>query len=226
MDSLLNYETVKYFQNENLEVKRYDAHVKDYGKHALKVQTSLSLLNWGQSAIFSTALTAVMILACRGIVDGTMTVGDLVMVNGLLFQLSLPLNFLGSVYRELRQALTDMEHMFMIFDQHSEVSNSAAPLPIPRFGEGDKIEFKNVSFGYLPGKPILKNLSLSIENGSKVAFVGPSGCGKSTIMRLLYRFYDPWAGSISINGADFKDVDIDDLRSLTAVVPQVKMGLW
>jgi ATP-binding cassette, subfamily B (MDR/TAP), member 7 len=218
-DSLINYETVKFFNNEQLEITRYDQVLSGYQNESLKTQESLALLNWGQSAIFSVGLTAIMVLAAKGIAAGTMTVGDLVLVNGLLFQLSIPLNFIGSVYRELRQALIDMETMMELRNVKSNLIESAdaAALTITH---GGKIEFKDVKFGYTPQRAILNGLSLSIDAGKTVAIVGLSGSGKSTVMRVLYRFYDPWEGSVSIDGQDVTDVTLDSLRGAIGVVPQ------
>ena len=219
VDSLINYEAVKYFNNENYEVKRYDAALKAYEKASIKVTTSLAFLNSGQNVIFSSALAAMMYLAADGIAKGSLTVGDLVMVNQLVFQLSVPLNFLGSVYRELRQSLLDMETLFNLQRVNVSVADSpnAKTLRLPRGGE---IRFENVTFGYHPDRPILQNLNLTIPAGQRVAIVGPSGCGKSTILRLLFRFYDVQEGRILIDGQDIRDVTLDSLRKSIGVVPQ------
>ncbi|KAF2835063.1 putative ABC transporter [Patellaria atrata CBS 101060] len=218
VDSLINYEAVKYFNNEKYEAGRYDKALQSYEKASIKVATSLALLNSGQNIIFSSALTAMMYLAADGVVNGNLTVGDLVMVNQLVFQLSVPLNFLGSVYRELRQSLLDMETLFNL--QKVNVTIKEKPNAQPLRLTGGEIKFENVTFGYRPHRPILKNLNLTIPAGKKVAVVGPSGCGKSTILRLLFRSYDVQEGRILIDGQDIRDVSIDSLRKAIGVVPQ------
>lgn len=218
LESLLNYESVKYFNNEQHEITKYDSALQNYEKASVRVSTSLAALNSGQNAIFSTSLTIMMMLTAHGILTGTMTVGDLVMVNQLVFQLSLPLNFLGSVYRELRQSLVDMETMFNLQKQQQKICDkpNAAVLPPVR---GD-IRFENVTFGYHPGRPILKNCSFTIPAGQKTALVGPSGCGKSTIFRLLFRFYEPQTGKIYIDGNDISQFSLESVRKAIGVVPQ------
>ena len=219
VDSLINYEAVKYFNNEKFEVSRYDQALKEYEKSSIKVATSLAFLNSGQNIIFSSALTAMMYLAADGVAAGNLTVGDLVMVNQLVFQLSVPLNFLGSVYRELRQSLLDMETLFNL--QKVNVSIQDAPNAKPlALAKGGEIKFDNVTFGYHPERPILKNLSLTIPAGKKVAVVGPSGCGKSTLLRLLFRSYDVQSGRILIDDQDVRSVTLDSLRRSIGVVPQ------
>ncbi|RPB15180.1 iron-sulfur clusters transporter atm1 [Morchella conica CCBAS932] len=218
VDSLINYEAVKYFNNEKFEVGRYDAALKAYEKASIKVATSLAFLNSGQNIIFSSALTAMMYLACQGVAEGSLTVGDLVMVNQLVFQLSVPLNFLGSVYRELRQSLLDMETLFNL--QKVNVAVKDAPNAKPLEFKGGEIVFENVTFGYHPDRPILKNVSFTIPAGKKTAIVGPSGCGKSTILRLLFRFYDVHEGRILVDGQDIRDVTMESLRKSIGVVPQ------
>ncbi|KAJ5662479.1 uncharacterized protein N7477_010095 [Penicillium maclennaniae] len=219
VDSLINYEAVKYFNNEKFEVARYDKALKSYEDASIKVTTSLAFLNSGQNVIFSSALAAMMYLACDGVATGALTVGDLVMVNQLVFQLSVPLNFLGSVYRELRQSLLDMETLFNLQKVNVTIKErpDAKPLELKRGGE---IRFENVTFGYHPDRPILKNATFTIPAGSKFAIVGPSGCGKSTILRLLFRFYDTQTGRILIDGQDVRDVTLESLRRSIGVVPQ------
>ncbi|OLN85826.1 Iron-sulfur clusters transporter ATM1, mitochondrial [Colletotrichum chlorophyti] len=219
VDSLINYEAVKYFNNEKFEVARYDSALQAYEKSSIKVATSLAFLNSGQNIIFSSALTAMMYLAANGVAQGTLTVGDLVMVNQLVFQLSVPLNFLGSVYRELRQSLLDMETLFNLQKVNVSIKDepNAKPLALSKGGE---IRFENVTFGYHPDRPILRNLSLTIPAGKKVAVVGPSGCGKSTLLRLLFRSYDAQNGRIFIDDQDIRQVQLDSLRRSIGVVPQ------
>ncbi|PFX34198.1 ATP-binding cassette sub-family B member 7, mitochondrial-like [Stylophora pistillata] len=222
IDSLINYETVKYFNNENYEAKRYDELLADYEKASLKTTTSLALLSWGQNFIFSASLSAIMILASRQIMQGTMSVGDLVMVNGLLFQLSVPLNFLGSVYRDIRQSLVDMQTLFDLHKVSSaiKVKPGAFPLVLKPGDEKSHVIFDNVVFGYLPNQNILNGLTFTVPAGKKIAIVGGSGSGKSTIVRLLYRFYDPSDGRILMAGHDIRDLTIDSLRQAIGVVPQ------
>ncbi|KAK6168818.1 hypothetical protein SNE40_019992 [Patella caerulea] len=220
IDSLINYETVKYFNNEKFEAERYDKYLKNYEVASLKTTTSLALLNWGQNAIFSVGLTSIMYMASKEIIAGNMTIGDLVMVNSLLFQLSLPLNFLGSVYREVRQSLIDMQTMFGLLNLSSKVQNKLnAPLLKVTSAESE-IKFNDVHFEYVKGQKILDGLTFTVPSGKKVAIVGGSGSGKSTIVRLLYRFYDPDQGSISLNNQDVLNVDINSLRKSIGVVPQ------
>lgn len=218
-DSLINYEAVKYFNNEKYQVERYDKDLAEFEKQQIKVATSLAALNSGQNIIFSSALTAMMYLAADGVAKGALTVGDLVMINQLVFQLSVPLNFLGSMYRETSQNLTDMETLFRLqkLDLLIKDAPDAKPLELTKGGE---IKFENVSFGYHPDRLILRNLSFTIPAGKKIAVVGPSGCGKSTILKLLFRFYDPQQGRILIDGQDIKSVTLESLRKAIGVVPQ------
>lgn len=208
----------QYFNNERFEVGRYDKALQQYEKASIKVATSLAFLNSGQNLIFSSALTAMMFLAADGVAKGALTVGDLVMVNQLVFQLSVPLNFLGSVYRELRQSLLDMETLFNLQKVNVAVKEPANAKPLHL--TGGEIKFENVTFGYRPDRPILKNLNLTIPAGKKIAIVGPSGCGKSTILRLLFRFYDVQEGRILIDGQDIREVSLESLRKAIGVVPQ------
>lgn len=218
IDSLMNYETVKYFNNEELEVSQYDKKLASWEKSAIHNQTSLSVLNIGQGIIISAGLTALMLLAGQGVVEGELSLGDLVLINAYLLQLYMPLGFLGFVYREIRHSLADMERMFNLLDQHSEVSDSSDPVEI-NVDKGE-IKFINVSFSYHPNRMILKNITFTAKAGQKVAIVGPSGSGKSTIVRLLYRFYDPQVGHIEIDNQNIKSIRQKSLRKHIGVVPQ------
>ncbi|KAI9553461.1 ABC transporter [Daphnia sinensis] len=221
IDSLINYETVKYFNNEKFEAEEYDKSLKKYEAASLKTNSSLALLNFGQQAIFSVALTAVMLLSAKQIVNGQMTVGDLVMVNGLLFQLSLPLNFLGSVYREVRQAVIDMQVLFALQNVKSSIPVTATspPLKLETFKEAT-IQFQDVHFRYGGNKEIFSGLNFTVPAGKTVALVGGSGSGKSTLIRLLYRLFEPQQGKILIGGQDISAVNVDSLRQSIAIVPQ------
>jgi ATP-binding cassette subfamily B protein len=218
IDSLLNFETVKYFGNELHEARRYDNALAHYETAAVKNKTSLSLLNIGQAAIISGGLTGVMVMAGVNVTNGTMTLGDFVLVVTYLMQLYLPLGFLGYVYREVKQSLTDMEGMFTLAQVPNDVTDreDAGPLALT----GGEIVFDNVSFGYRPNRLILKNVSFRVPAGRKVAIVGPSGAGKSTISRLLFRFYDVDDGAITIDGKDLREVTQDSLRGAIGIVPQ------
>jgi ATP-binding cassette subfamily B (MDR/TAP) protein 7 len=220
VDSLINYETVKYFNNEKFEAKRYDYFLKEYERASLKTSSSLALLNFTQNAIFSAGLIGVMCLAAKNIENGTMGVGELILVNTLLFQLSVPLNFLGSVYREIRQGLQDMTTMFSLLGLRSNITDKPNAPALQISPENSSIVLKDIKFSYLPDQPILNGLSLEIPSGKKVAIVGGSGSGKSTIVRLMYRLYDAENGSISLNGQDSKDVSLRSLRDAISVVPQ------
>ncbi|KAI6155296.1 P-loop containing nucleoside triphosphate hydrolase protein [Pisolithus tinctorius] len=218
IDSLINYEAVKHFNNEKYEVTQYDKYLKQYENSSVKITTSLAYLNSGQNIIFSTALTTTMFLAAQGVLNGTMTVGDLVMANQLIFQLSLPLNFLGSIYREIRQNLLDMEALFNLQTENVPVKDKPGARPLAL--KGGSIRFENVTFGYHPDRPIFRNLSFTVPAGRKVAIVGPSGSGKSTVFRVLFRFYDPWSGRILIGDQDIQDIQSESLRRSVGVVPQ------
>lgn len=219
IDSLLNYETVKYFANEEHEVRRFDSAQQRYEKAAVSSKTSLSLLNIGQGVIISLGLTAVMALAARGVIDKRMTVGDFVLVNTYLIQLYLPLNFLGFVYREIKQSLIDMEGMFSLLSQPVEVADQENATPLI-LSAGGNIVFDTVHFGYHADREILKGISFTVPAGRTVAIVGPSGAGKSTLSRLLFRFYDVWSGRILIDGQDIRQVTQNSLRAAIGIVPQ------
>jgi len=218
VDSLLNYETVKYFNNEEFEAKRYDVNLTTYEAAAVKTEASLGILNIGQSGIIAIAATLLMILAAQGVVAKTLTLGDLVLINGLLIQLYIPLNFLGMAYREIKQALIDMDRMFSLLEQNREVADKPGAAPLPNGPAA--IRFDNVNFSYDPARQILFDVSFEIPAGAKVAVVGHSGSGKSTLARLLYRFYDVTGGAICINGADLRDVQQSSLRASIGIVPQ------
>ena len=218
IDSLLNYETVKYFTNEEHEARRHDAAMAKYEKLAIKTSKSLALLNTGQAAIFTAGLTVVMVLAAMDVQAGRLTVGDFVMVNAMLIQLGQPLNFLGSVYREIRQGLTDLENLFLLLDMAPEITD--APDAKELVVKDGEVRFENVRFGYDPDREILHGISFTVPAGKKVAIVGPSGAGKSTISRLLFRFYDPNEGRILIDGQDIRTVTQRSLRKHLGMVPQ------
>ena len=218
IDSLLNFETVKYFGNEQHEYHRYDSALKRYENAAVRSRTSLSMLNIGQALIISTGLTLVMYLAARGIVDKSLTVGDFVLVNTYLIQLYQPLNFFGFVYRSIKQSLVDMEKMFSLLNVEAEISDKPDAQPLQ--ATGGAVEFRDVGFGYDTRRPILKNVSFAIQPGQTIAIVGPTGAGKSTISRLLYRFYDAADGAVLIDGQDIRAVTQDSLRAAIGIVPQ------
>ncbi|HKW36688.1 MAG TPA: ABC transporter ATP-binding protein/permease [Burkholderiales bacterium] len=220
IDSLLNYETVKYFNNEEYEASRYDENLQKYESAAVKNEASLGLLNIGQSCIIAVAVTLLMVLAARGVVAKTLTLGDLVLVNGLLIQLYIPLNFLGMVYREIKQALIDMDRMFRLLAQDREIQDRSDAVPLPAGKSGATVRFERVDFGYEARRQILFDVSFEIPAGSKVAVVGHSGSGKSTLARLLFRFYDANAGRIVVNGADIRGVIQSSLRAAIGIVPQ------
>ena len=217
VDSLLNYETVKYFNAEDVEAARYDTAMANYEVMAVRSRTSLSVVNIGQGTIIAFGLMAVMAMAGADIQKGNLTVGDFVAVNTYLLQLYLPLNFLGWVYRELRQALVDMERMFGLLDEEPGIADKPAAKPIKI--DGGEVVFDNVHFAY-GDRPILKGVSFSVKPGKRIAIVGPSGSGKTTISRLLFRFYDPVSGAVRLDGQDLRDVTQASVRAAIGVVPQ------
>ena len=219
IDSLLNYETVKYFGNEAYEANRYDQSLERLRRARLKAQTSLSVLNTGQQLIIAAALVAMLWRATQGVVEGRMTLGDLVMINAFMIQLYIPLNFLGVLYREIKQSLTDLNKMFVLMDREREVAD-APNAPNLNCQHGAHLKFENVSFAYESDRPILHNISFEIPSGKTVAVVGPSGSGKSTLARLMFRFYDVQQGRISINGQDIRQVTQHSVRKALGIVPQ------
>jgi len=218
IDSLLNFETVKYFNNEEFEAHRYDENLKNYRLAALKSQRTLSLLNTGQQLIIATGLVAMLWRATQGVVDGRMTLGDLVMVNAFMIQLYIPLGFLGVLYREIKQSLTDLDKMFTLMEREREIADvpGAQPLQV----DGASVTFSHVDFAYDPARPILHDISFEIPSGKTVAVVGPSGSGKSTLARLMFRFYDVQKGQILIAGQDIKQVTQASVRQAIGIVPQ------
>lgn len=225
VDSLLNYETVQYFNNTKHEGERYEESLAGYQKAALQAQQSLSLLNFGQQLIFSAGLTSIMYLTCQDIIAGTASVGDLVLVNGLLFQVSIPLNFIGSVYREVKQALVDMEAMFNLLDTEPKVVDSPNAIDYSPDEMGTSMTFQDLEFTYPSSRDrkIINGMTFGVPEGKTVALVGSSGCGKSTILRLLYRFYNPDSGHIMLGGRELKDLNTDSVQRAIAVVPQDTM---
>ena len=222
IDSLLNYETVKYFNNEDFEAKRYDEHLENYRRAALKSQTTLSVLNTGQQLIIAIGLVIMLWRATQGVVDGRMTLGDLVMVNAFMIQLYIPLNFLGVIYREIKQSLTDLEKMFSLMEREREIADvpHAQALQLQNGSVQADVRFENVGFAYDPERTILQHISFEIPAGKTVAVVGPSGSGKSTLARLLFRFYDVQQGRITIGGQDIKQVTQASVRQAIGIVPQ------
>ncbi|MFY8117326.1 MAG: ABCB family ABC transporter ATP-binding protein/permease [Roseateles sp.] len=218
IDSLLNYETVKYFNNEDFEARRYDESLEALRRAQLKSQTTLSLLNSGQQLIIAAALVAMLWRATQGVVEGRMSLGDLVMINAFMIQLYIPLNFLGVIYREIKQSLTDLDKMFGLLEREREVADAPGAPALQLAGA--TVRFEAVRFGYEAARPILQELSFEIPAGKKVAVVGPSGAGKSTLARLLYRFYDVDGGRISIDGQDIRAVSQASLRRAIGIVPQ------
>jgi ATP-binding cassette subfamily B protein len=219
IDSLLNYETVKYFNNEAFEARRYDESLERLRKSRLKSQTTLSLLNTGQQLIIAIALVAMLWRATQGVVDGRMTLGDLVMINAFMIQLYIPLNFLGVLYREIKQSLTDLDKMFTLMDKEREVADAPGALALSGLHQAS-VRFEHVTFAYEPARVILHDVSFEIPAGKTVAVVGPSGSGKSTLARLLYRFYDVQGGCIRIAGQDIRQVTQASVREAIGIVPQ------
>ena len=219
VDSLLNYETVKYFNNEGFEAKRYDESLEKLRKARLKSQTTLSMLNTGQQLIIAISLVFILWRATQGVVEGRMTLGDLVMVNAFMIQLYIPLNFLGVIYREIKQSLTDLDKMFTLLEKEREVGDQRGAVAM-QLASSPAVAFENVHFAYEADRPILHDVSFSIPAGKTVAVVGPSGSGKSTLARLLYRFYDIQSGAIRIQGNDIREVTQASVRKSIGIVPQ------
>lgn len=218
IDSLLNYETVKYFGNEAWETRRYDEHLQQWEKAAVRNQTSLATLNIGQSAIIAIGVTLLMLLAADKVVTGEMSLGDLVLVNAFLLQLYMPLHFLGFVYREIKHSLADMEKLFSLLDENQEIRDQSAAIKL--MADSATVTFENVNFNYETNRQILFSVSFSIPAGNTIAVVGHSGSGKSTLARLLFRFYDVTDGKILINDHDIREVTQESLRALIGIVPQ------
>lgn len=222
IDSLLNFETVKYFGNEKFEANRYDKNLASYSEAALKSQRSLAFLNFGQQIIIVTGLIAILWKSVLGVESGQMTLGDLVLINTLMLQLYIPLNFLGVIYREIKQALIDMDRMFVLLSKDKEIADrpGAADIDLTNPKLGPTIEFKNVDFSYESNRQILKNVNFTLQAGTTTAVVGHSGSGKSTLARLLFRFYDVSSGAITFDGQDIRDLTQNSLRKIIGIVPQ------
>ena len=218
IDSLINYETVKYFGNEEVEARRYDEGLQRYERAAVKSQTSLSLLNTGQSAIIAVAVTLILWRATQGVIDGSMSLGDLVLVNAFMIQLYIPLNFLGVIYREIKQSMADMERLFSLLEENREIAD--APDAVPLEISGAEVRFSHVDFAYEANRKILLDVDFTIAAGTTTAVVGHSGAGKSTLSRLLFRFYDVSAGAVLIDGQDIRHVTQHSLRQAIGIVPQ------
>jgi ATP-binding cassette subfamily B protein len=218
IDSLLNYETVKYFGNEEFEARRYDADLRRYEDAAVKTESSLAVLNGAQALVIAIGVTLLMVMAAQGVVAHTLSVGDIVMVNGWLLQLAIPLNMLGFTWRQIKQGVIDMEHMFGLLDEHAEVQD--APGAKPLVARGGEVRFEHVSFRYNPDRAILDDIDFTIPPGKTLAVVGETGAGKSTLSRLLFRFYDVSGGRITIDGQDIREVTQESLRAAIGIVPQ------
>jgi ATP-binding cassette subfamily B protein len=217
-DSLINYETVKYFGNENLELRRFDNTLSDWEDNAVKSQTSMSLLNFGQGGIIAVGVAIIMIYAADGVVEGTMSIGDLVLVNTFMLQLFIPLNFLGIVYRQIKYSLADMDLIFKLLEQQPEITDAEEAKSLNL--QGGEVRFEQVDFAYQPERQILHSVDFTLKAGEKLAVVGHSGAGKSTLSRLLFRFYEVTAGAITVDGQDIRQLTRQSLRSAIGIVPQ------